>query len=928
MVFALAALLALNATYLLGVRILEAASGQTYQNWFFMNMFLLHLVLGFVFVLPVIVFGIAHMRNAYNRPNRRAVMVGYGLFATALVLLVSGVVLTRIEGVVEVRDPAVRQAAFWLHVITPLVAAWLFVLHRLAGKRIRWEIGRRWALVALVLGVVMLVLQAQDPRNWNVEGPEEGLAYFFPSLARTATGDFIPARVLQNDAYCQECHEDVHAAWAGSAHKLSSFNNPVYLFSVRETRRDSLARDGDVKASRFCAGCHDPVVFFSGRFDDPEFDDESDPTAHAGITCTVCHSISHINSPRGNSDYTIEEPEHYPFAFSDNPALAYINRQLVKAKPELHRRTFLKPFHKEAEFCGTCHKVHLPKELNDYKFLRGQNHYDSWLLSGVSGHGVASFYYPERAETNCNGCHMELLPSDDFGARRYEEGEGRTKPGVSRDGLMVHDHLFPSANTAVPYLLGLDPGITLQHRQFSGGREVLPTRMPAQAEVREGIREGVVRLDLFGLRKGGAVDGELVAPLRPEIPELVPGESYLFEVVVRTLDLGHDLTQGTSDSNQLWLDIEARTGDRLVGRSGARDETGRVDAWSHFVNTYMLERSGRRLERRNAEDIFVPLYNHQIPPGAGDVVHYRLDVPADATEPIALAVALRYRKFDTTLMQHIYGPEHRNDLPIMTLASDELLLPVRGGAPLSQPNPPRDILTWQRWNDYGIGLLRKGRSKGQLRQAEEAFARVEEAGRPEGPLNLARVYLEQGAVQERAVAALERAASFDPPAPEWSIAWFSAQVDKQNGFLDEAIERLEGIVELSTEETRRRAFDFSRDYRLTNELGLVLFERAKQERGESRAAARREMLERAAGWFEKSLALDPENVTAHYNSNLLYRQLGDDEKARHHLERYLAYKPDDNARDKAIAIARAADPAANHAAEAVVIYDLGRTLED
>ena len=28
-----------------------------------------------------------------------------------------------------------------------------------------------------------------------------------------------------------------------------------------------------VKASRWCAGCHDPVPFFSGAFDDPKFDD-------------------------------------------------------------------------------------------------------------------------------------------------------------------------------------------------------------------------------------------------------------------------------------------------------------------------------------------------------------------------------------------------------------------------------------------------------------------------------------------------------------------------------------------------------------------------------------------------------------------------------------------------------------------------------
>ncbi len=57
------------------------------------------------------------------------------------------------------------------------------------------------------------------------------------------------------------------------------------------------------------------------------------------------------------------------------------------------------------------------------------------------------------------------------------------------------------------------------------------------------------------------------------------------------------------------------------------DEGGQVDPWSHFVNVFMLDRRGDRIARRNAQDIFVPLYNHQIPPGAGQTVHYALHVP-------------------------------------------------------------------------------------------------------------------------------------------------------------------------------------------------------------------------------------------------------------------------------------------------------------
>lgn len=897
-VFGLFALLTVNSVYLLAVRLLEGATGRTYQNWLYLYMFLGHLLLGLLFIVPVLIFGIGHMRRAKDRPNRRAVQVGYALFVTALVLLASGVVLTRLEGVFEVKDPAVRSVAWWLHVLTPLIAGWLFVLHRLAGKRIRWRVGLRWAGVAAAFALVMLVLQAQDPRRWNMEGPESGEQYFFPSLARTATGEFIPARTLQNDAYCQECHADVHQRWENSVHKFSSFNNPPYLFSVRQTREAMLARDGDVQGSRFCAGCHDPVPFFSGRFDDPEFDDVNDPTSQAGITCSVCHSITHLNSVRGNSDYTIDQPVHYPFAFSENQALGWVNRQLVKAKPDLHKKTFLKPFHTEAEFCGTCHKVHLPEELNDYKWLRGQNHYDAYLLSGVSGHGITSFYYPPKAVHNCNQCHMELQDSDDFGAQDFD-GDGN---------LEVHDHLFPSANTAIPQLVGMGDWVIEEHRDFL---------------------EGVMRVDVFGIRPGGTIDSPLIAPLRPEVPALVPGRSYLVENVIRTMKMGHVFTQGTADSNEVWLDVQVTSGDRVIGRSGGlgSDTAGRaVDPWSHFVNVYMLDREGNRIDRRNAQDIFVPLYNHQIPPGAADVVHYRLDLPPDVTGTVTVKATLRFRKFDTTYMRYVYGDEYVNDLPITDLATDTVTFPV-ASSPDAEPvriaqdtSSLEGIDEWVRWNDYGIGLLRSR----ELAGAEEAFQRVEELGRPDGPLNLARVYLTQGTVQDRAIEALERAAAFDPPAPAWSVAYFTGLVNKNNGFLDEAIANFRNVLDADDAETRRREFDFSQDYRLLNELGQTLVERSKLERGEARKEARETYLRQAVETFEQALELDPENADAHYNLRLAYQQLGEEEKAAEHFEQYQRYRVDDNARDRAIAIARANDPAADHAADQVVIYDLQR----
>ncbi len=900
LVFALFALLSVNSVYLAGVSGLGAA----YQNWFYLLMFGLHLVLGLALVGPALVFGAIHIANARNRPNRRAIRAGLALFTAVNVVFASGIVLTRVDlgGLrFEVNDPAARSVAYWIHVLAPLFVVWLFVLHRLAGRRIRWRRGLAWALVAAAFAGVMLVLHAQDPRAWNAAGPDSGEQYFFPSLARTSTGNFIPARVLQNDAYCGECHSDIHEDWLHSAHRLSSFNNPAYLFTVKETRHAVMQRDGNVRASRFCAGCHDPVPFFAGafddpRFDDPEFDLASDPTAQAGITCTVCHSIVHINSVRGNSDYTIDEPVHYPFAFSEQPALRWANRQLVKAKPEFHKATFLKPLHRSTEFCGTCHKVHLPPELNAYKWLRGQNHFDSFWLSGVSGYGIASFYYPPQAKPNCQSCHMPLVEVSDapnFGARVRDDSKRRKT---------LH-HQFPSANTALPHLL----------------RASLPDADRAIRE-HETFLEGVMRVDLFGLKPGGRIDDALSAPLRPEVPALEPGETYLIEAVIRTLKMGHLFTEGTADSNEVWLELTATSGGRVIGRSGGRDPAGNaVDPWSHFVNAFVIDRDGNRIDRRNAQDIFVALYNNQIPPGAADVVHYRLEVPPDAHGSLVISAKLQYRKFDTEYMRLVAGdPSYYNDLPIVALAADRIEFPIaRSQQPVLNPEP--GVEAWERWNDYGIGLLRKGRL-GELRQAAHAFAAVERLGRPDGPLNLARTYIKEGRVQTDAPRALERAARFQPPANQWSVLWFGAEVAAANGDFDRAIENLERIVAGGFPQAEGRDFDFSKDYRVRNALAGALYQRGLQQRGEARSADMRA----ARDEYLQALSYDPENLNAHWGLKLVYTDLGEPENERKHAALHAYHKPDDNALDHAVALARRKYPAANRASEAVVIYDLQR----
>lgn len=902
--FATLSVMGANSCYLLSVSILNWITKQSYENWFYHWMFLLHLVIGLILLIPFTVFISGHLAATYNRLNKRAIKAGYGLLSFCLLLLISGLLLMRV-GNFDLHNPLIRQVLYWMHVLSPVGCLWLYWLHRLAGPRIRWKYGLVYLMSVIFLVGSLLMVHHHDPRLWYQQGPQDSEKYFAPSLARTANGRFISAKVLDHDEYCLQCHRDAYEGWYHSAHHFSSFNNPAYLASVRETRQVVLERDGTVHASRWCAGCHDPVPFFSGAFDDPQFDDVRHPTAHAGITCTTCHAITHINSTRGNADYTIEEPQHYPFAFSTNPALQWINHQLVKAKPAFHKKTFLKEFHKTAEFCSVCHKVHIPYELNHYKdFLRGQNHYDTYLLSGVSGHGARSFYYPEHASPNCATCHMPLQPSNDFGARLY--------PNLERPS--IHNHLFPAANTGLAWLRGAD-NIVKIHQEYLQDK---------------------LRVDIFGLRDGSQTDSPLIAPLRPQLPTLERGKNYILEVVVRTLKIGHPFTQGTADSNEVWLDVTLRSGAKIIGRSGAIDELGHVDPWAHFINIFMLDKEGRRIDRRNPQDIFIPLYNNQIPPGAAQTVHYGFTVPEDVSEPIEISVKVNYRKFDQTYMEYIarshkpgdpplrgynHNQHYRNPLPITVMATDHVILPLAGGVH-ALGEQTSNIPEWQRWNDYGIGLLLKG--KAELRQAAHAFEQVEQMGRYDGPLNLARVYFAEGRLNE-ATAAIQRAAQHtNPTAPPWTLAWLSGLVNREQGHLAEAEAAFRSILSPPSEEVAKRGFDFRKDYEIINLLGMTLFDQAKQIRGSEHDEQRIGLLQAAAEQFEETLKLDPENVTAHYNLSLIYQLLNDEHKAELHRRLHHRYKFDDNAADRAIALARQRYPAANHAAEKVVIYPLQR----
>ena len=148
------------------------------------------------------------------------------------------------------------------------------------------------------------------------------------------------------------------------------------------------------------------------------------------------------------------------------------------------------------------------------------------------------------------------------------------------------------------------------------------------------------------------------------------------------------------------------------------------------------------------------------------------------------------------------------------------------------------------------------------------------------------------------------------------------RIDRQLGNLERATETLAAIAETRFNEARERGFDFGVDTRVRNLLGRSLFDLARRERGEARKAQREDLLDRAEAQFLAALKIDPEDLSAHYNLAKLYAQRGDEARADAHRALHARYKPDDQAVERAVSLARGKDPIANRTAEAIAIYPL------
>jgi tetratricopeptide (TPR) repeat protein len=172
---------------------------------------------------------------------------------------------------------------------------------------------------------------------------------------------------------------------------------------------------------------------------------------------------------------------------------------------------------------------------------------------------------------------------------------------------------------------------------------------------------------------------------------------------------------------------------------------------------------------------------------------------------------------------------------------------------------------WQRWNDYGIGLFLQG----DLKAASAAFQKVTQAdpANPDGYVNMGRVAVQEGDM-EKARQVLEKALSLSPNLARAN--YFYARVLRAGGDYDGAVYRLKIVLS-----------QYPRDRVALNDLGRVLFLQRKYAE--------------AVNTLQSVLAIDPEDLQAHYTSMLCYRGLGNEKLAQEHQARYNRFKADESA---------------------------------
>ncbi len=427
----------------------------------------------------------------------------------------------------------------------------------------------RW----LSLGALVVVgaCAAGGPKPLSRDAPD-----LAPSLMQARSIDV--ARLAKTDD-CATCHADVASHWMHSAHAYASFDNPWYRAGV-----DRFREERGNEASRFCAGCHDPLLLLSGDIDH-EVTPEND-LAYAGITCLVCHSVE-STLPDGNAS----------LAMTDHAVL--IPDPADPEEIEAHRaRLTMEPL-RSAKLCGSCHRSFSGPDIGNANHLPGIDDFGDWSSSAFGG--AVPTHLVSVEEASCQGCHMKPV----------------------------------SASSAE--MAGARDGIVRAHR-WAASHSALAAQLPDASHARQVEEElrGAVTIDV------GPVQIAQRRYLFASQSRLRGGERVIFDVILQNERTGHRFPGGVRDLQDAWVEVEVRDASgRVVGLSQPRSDTHE----NVFVlRATMLDGQAKPDLLHRVHGFAAPAFDRTLEAHDARAVRYSLMLPARITEPLQVSVRLLHRK--------------------------------------------------------------------------------------------------------------------------------------------------------------------------------------------------------------------------------------------------------------------------------------------
>jgi tetratricopeptide (TPR) repeat protein/nitrate/TMAO reductase-like tetraheme cytochrome c subunit len=636
---------------------------------------------------------------------------------------------------------------------------------------------------------------------------------FAPGNANTFDGRFMAAENFISSARCATCHTDIHPQWRESVH-ANSFREPFYQKNVND-----LIAQRDIAFTRHCESCHNPAALFTGaltkepQFQNRPFDDE-------GVSCIVCHSIESVDG-RGIGGYVFGQPAM--IQKEDGTKIVQATDQEILNDVAGHKRAMMRDVIKKPEFCASCHKSQVPKELNNYKFLRAFAVGDELQMSAFSKESPHPFYV--RNKETCNSCHMLDVKTKFFDAS-------------AKDGTIA-SHRFASANTAVP--------------EFYGYKEQLE-------EVTKFLQDDKMGIDIFAIRRQAATakKEELIAPVNRRDFSLKNGDRITADVVITNKNIGHSFPPELRDFYEAYVEFTvADPAGKTLYKSGFIKPNGHLDDRAHSYKTWLVFGNGKVNDLHHIWETRVVAHNLQIQSGRSDVARYKFTIPSNIQGSIKLTAKLKYRRFTRVYSDYVLNKSV--DLPIVTMATSERVLNI--GQNKSQPVDPKAMPDWRRWNNYGIALI----DNRQFPQSADAFDEVMKANNEYAAFahtNRALALIEMGGWQE-AEKLITKALELDPK---------NSRAIFQRG----RIHRVRSRLEQAEADFKKVLESFPRDRLTLQQLGEI--SKIKSDvvaRGERTA-----MLKVAEGYYKQILEIDPEDIGSHYNLMLIYQKLGMREEAR------------------------------------------------